>query len=243
MSITPVDENNDKLKIGNMAKVFPQTKIKGLIREEEGIGQLYRSAVELVAASSAIFVEQLSSTAIQIAKNEAVGDEGMDETNSKHDQPLVITLKHLQQSGITPWSPSHRFHDTTQQCSHKFEFLNDILEGGYKSIPSYHQIFAKKNATDDKKRKKENSNLAKRKIVEIERSIDKADTDGSLLRDTKLIKVETAPDNSNKNDHDAQRKDKNNSISNPDSEKVDNENQGNKPYTSNIIIQDEEDYD
>merc|ERR1740139_1053305 len=139
--------NDNEPMVGKMANPFPPTKIKGLLRQEESIGNIWNPAVDLIGTSSALFIEQLSSTAIQIARNEAAGQRyASDNTRSKQEQPLVITLNHLQQSVTNPTPSPDCLHDTAQQCPQKFEFLEDIMKGGYKSIPLYHKIYAKKEA-------------------------------------------------------------------------------------------------
>jgi len=234
--MSKVDENNDDEAVVKMANAFPQTKIKGLIRQEEGIGKVYSSAVDLIATSSAFFIEQLSSVAIQIAKNEAVvGVKGATE------QPLVITLNHLQQSVTNPTPLSDYLHDTTQQCPQKFEFLQDILKGGYKSIPSYHQIYAKKEATKSckyiKKRKKGSDDIEYQ-------TVDNAG--GPPSKNTKLVNTEKKLGKMFDNRevieaHGNQSLD--NSVPDVASGATEDEVQANRPYIDSCIIQDEEDYD
>jgi len=230
-----VDENDNDETVGKMANAFPQTKIKGLIRQEEGIGKVYSSAVDLIATSSAFFIEELSSAAIEIARNEAVV---VGERDATEQQPLVITLNHLQQSVTNPTAPlSDYLQDTTtQKCPQKFEFIQDIVKGGYKSIPSYHQIYAKKEATKScrysKKRKKGSDD-----DVEYQTVVD--DTGGSPLQNTKLGK---SFDNREVIEaHGKQSVDS--GVPDVASGATEDEVQATKPYINNFIIQDEEDYD
>lgn len=53
--MSKVDENNNDEAVVKMANAFPQTKIKGLIRQEEGIGKVYSSAVDLIGASCILY--------------------------------------------------------------------------------------------------------------------------------------------------------------------------------------------
>jgi len=190
-----------------------------------------------LATSSAIFIEQLSSAAIQTARNEA--DKDVDDTRSKQEPPLVITLRHLQQSSMSSIRSFDYSHDTTQQFPQKFEFLKDILEGGYKSIPSYHLIHTKKKATKyikNNKRKIESDTFVKHI---------RDDTLLSPLRNTKTIKIEKTLVKSCDSDDvvETRKKESPDSVFSVGLDTVENEVQGTKPYINNIIIQDEEEYD
>jgi len=138
---TLVIKNDNGQRI-DITQTFPPSKIKGLIRQEEGIGKLYHSAVELIAASSAIFIEQLKITAIQIAQKEAT-KEG---NGPQGQQPLLITQNHLRRCVTCNLLDVDTSTNNTQP---NFKFLKEILGEDIKIIPSYSQLYAKKKKKND----------------------------------------------------------------------------------------------
>ena len=69
--------------------IFPTNKVKAQIRCEENIGKIYTTAVDMVAASSALFLEQL----IQSVASQECSTDGIDNTNGSI---LFVTKEKLE---------------------------------------------------------------------------------------------------------------------------------------------------
>mmetsp|Transcript_10113 Transcript_10113/g.15169 ORF Transcript_10113/g.15169 Transcript_10113/m.15169 type:complete len:185 (-) Transcript_10113:392-946(-) len=54
--------------------IFPTNKVKAQIQTEENIGKIYTTAVNLVAASSAVFLEKLIGSVVDADENDGVDD-------------------------------------------------------------------------------------------------------------------------------------------------------------------------
>mmetsp|Transcript_1675 Transcript_1675/g.2211 ORF Transcript_1675/g.2211 Transcript_1675/m.2211 type:complete len:192 (-) Transcript_1675:151-726(-) len=163
----------------NTSSIFPAAKIKSLLRQEEDIGRVYASAVDLIGASSAIFIKNLTNSAISIAKEETKLKSDADTTAEDRNctkQQLVITAEHIRQC--------------ISQYGEKFDFLRDVVSEKFETVPNYSQVISKANNTS-KRKKTINGNTSSKK-----RAIKKNISDTGLDNLLNLDELGIIPENS-----------------------------------------------
>merc|ERR1712232_856120 len=77
----------------DLRNVFPANKIRTEIRKDEDIGKITKTAVDIVAACSAVFVQKLAHSATKIIVDNATSNP-ISETNTNG---RVVTSDHVRQ--------------------------------------------------------------------------------------------------------------------------------------------------
>lgn len=128
----------------NEKNTFPITKIKAQLLRDDNVGRVSTKAVELIAACSSLFVNDLVTKSIETAPTRKASSKTKNNETADADDVVLVTLRQIKKSVKT---------------SQEYSFLDGVLDGvSERAAFKYDAAAAKK-----RKRLEDNNNNTKEK--------------------------------------------------------------------------------
>lgn len=145
----------------NEKNTFPITKIKAQLLRDDNVGRVSTKAVELIAACSSLFVNDLVTKSIETAPTRKASSK----TKNNEDDVALVTLRQIKKS---------------VKASQEYSFLDGVLDGvSERAAFKYDAAAAKKRKRlEDNNNTKEKNNSSKKSTsvaklpVEARESVD-----------------------------------------------------------------------
>lgn len=172
----------------NEKNTFPITKIKAQLLRDDNVGRVSTKAVELIAACSSLFVNDLVTKSIETAPTRKASSKTKNNETADADDVVLVTLRQIKKSVKT---------------SQEYSFLDGVLDGvSERAAFKYDAAAAKKRKRleDNNNNTKEKNNSSKKSTsvaklpVEARESVDDNNkVENKALREA----IETASQSSN----------------------------------------------